>query len=473
MLVTPLLLGLAMASAQAATVQFSVTGLVQARSAIVLADAGSGVQEIGCQDNGEAPDIAVDGSWTCHELTTKGSELWVVLATDSGVVRVGSIPINAPKLNIGLEKTGSGVRVQVDPPTPDPDPSMAAQGPGMMLITRLHSAASQGAPMLLVTASDQSVEHPCRDDGTLFDAKLNDGHFICTGYLPGPRAQGAFNVTVSLRQADGESRDIATLKMQGGAGMRFASIDVSAVEPPSALAFDLQVLPGASGSKGIGTPPAAPQTQVVTGGQAVVGPPASSPMVRPGPGPAPGSGSGPWKLLSLALVASLGLVVYARRVVVKVPAALEPVGTRRLGRVGPRPGGTPVTLQVQDPLSALPQLVAQLSGQRRIVLLGEVEPLPALDVAHAVYTVRSNAMADAIAAVKGLVKSPGPPVAVVVINPQVLHPDASMSPTPLAEFYEALDAVAWCIDVVPLGASGRQGLDRWAMNADGSWSRPD
>ena len=153
--VSALLLGLALASAHAATVQFSVSGLVQARSAIVLADGGKGVQEVGCQDNGEAPDVAVDGSWTCHELQTEGAELWVVLATDSGVVRVGSIPITAPKLEVGLEKTGSGVRVQIDPPAHSPTPASPPRGPGMVLMTRLHSPAAQGAPMLRGSGPDR------------------------------------------------------------------------------------------------------------------------------------------------------------------------------------------------------------------------------------------------------------------------------------------------------------------------------
>ncbi len=447
-----------LASAQAASVHFTVTGLTQAQSAIVLSDGGSGVHEVSCQDNGQPPDKAPDGVWTCKELQVEGAELWAALATDAGVFRVGSIPINAPRLRVELEKTGSGVRVELDPQEKEHASDGPPAGPGMVLLTRLYSAAAQGAPMLLIKVGNQAAEHPCRDDGTLFDDKLNDGYFICSGFLPGPASAGEFAVTFALREPDGENRDIVTLKMTGGAGIRFANIDISQTNPPSTLPFALQVLPKRA-------------SKAMSGGQAVVGPPSQGPMLRPPPPPPPESG--PWKILSLALGAILGIVFLSRRRTYRVPPMLEPVGTPRLGRVGPRPEGVPIALEVSDPVAVLPGLVAHLSGHRRLVLVGVSALPPALDVGHAVYTVRSAAMADVLDAVGGLVRSPGPPVAVILFNPVELHSDASVSPVPLVEFYEELDGLAWSLSLVAPDEEIRGGADRWALLEDGGWRRLD
>jgi len=149
---------------------------------------------------------------------------------------------------------------------------------------------------------------------------------------------------------------------------------------------------------------------------------------------------------------------------------LEPVGAPRLGRVGPRPEGAAISLLVSDRGQALNALVAHLSGHRRVVVLG-FDGLPTdLQVSHPVYTIRSTAMVDALESVQGLVRAPGAPVAVILVEPAQLTSDALISPIALQEFYESLDAIAWSVLIVDASEEPRKGRPVWRLQEDGSWS---
>jgi len=341
----------------------------------------------------------------------------------------------------------------------------------MVLITRLQSANVDGAPMMLVEAGASVAEHPCRDDGALFDVKLNDGIFLCTGFLPGIAGADEFPVTISLRTPDGESLQLATLMMEGGAGIRYATIDGSDPDEASADPFDLQVLPKRAKKQD-------PRSSKAAAGDdhQVRGPPTAPPNGGPPIAPPMGgasrlpSGSGIWPFLSLALAAGLGFVLVSRRRNHPVPAMLEPVGAPRLGRVGPRPEGAAISLLVSDRGQALNALVAHLSGHRRVVVLG-FDGLPTdLQVSHPVYTIRSTAMVDALESVQGLVRAAGAPVAVIIVDPAQLTSDALISPIALQEFYESLDAITWSVLIVGASEEPRKGRPVWRLQDDGSWS---
>jgi hypothetical protein len=384
---------------------------------------------------------------------------------------------------VGLEKTSGGVVVDTRPREIAPDPDAQAAAPGLILLTRMRSAAAEGAPMLQVQTEDMVVQHPCRDDGEMFDEQLNDGLFLCTGFLPGPSRPEAFNTTISLRMTNGQSRELVTLSLVGGSGIRFAEIDASSQHPPTTDGFFLQLLPGRTSADAqarvagvvevAGTPdtgagfeedPASPAASAPD--RAIHGPPNHG-VRRP---PQPIISEGPWRLVSLLLVLGVSLVWLRGRVQHRVPAVLEPVGAPRLGRVGPRPGGEPVGLVVTDIPSSLMHLVSHLSGHRRVILLGLDSVPDALPVGHPVYTVRNATMADGLDATRGLIRSPGAPVAVIIVRPAQLDPDASVSPVALTEFYEALDAMVWSVTLQGPQEETRPNAKRWVLEADGSWS---
>jgi hypothetical protein len=80
-------------------------------------------------------------------------------------------------------------------------------------------------------------------------------------------------------------------------------------------------------------------------------------------------------------------------------------------------------------------------------------------------------MADALDAIRGLIRSPGAPVGVIIARPTLLDPDASVSPVALTEFYEALDALVWSVTLQGPEDETRPDAQRWVLEADGSWSK--
>jgi hypothetical protein len=529
MFLLPLLIALEASPAGAATALFSVHGLKGVRSAVVVADDGSGAKVLPCRDDGQAPDSRIDGTWTCEPFTATGSKIWTALLTDGEAFRVGAVPISSSRLEVVLEKTGFEVVAEVRPQQTVPDPDAQAAGPGLILLTRMHSAVSQNAPMLQVQTEDMVVQHSCRDDGALFDTQLNDGLFLCSGFLPGPGRGEEFTTTISIRTMDGESRELATLSLMGGAGIRFAEIDESSEDSPETEGFSLTVQPRIDADEGDEPPPETegfsltvqpgsegdeppPETEGFSltvqpgseGGEPLPEVDGFSPNGQPGgasaedpagasaefepiaaaptgatrgpvnsgtPSPPPSTGfQGLWRLMCLVLALALGLVWLRGRLMHQVPASLEPIGAPRLGRIGPRPAGEPIGLVVTDIPSALMHLVSHLSGHRRVILLG-VDAVPdALPVGHPVYTVRNTTMADALSATHGLIRSPGAPVVVIIVRPGQLDPGTSVSPVALTEFYDALDALVWSVTLQGPQDETRPNAKRWVLDTDGSWS---
>jgi len=489
MFLLPLLIALEASPAGAATALFSVHGLKGVRSAVVVADDGSGAKVLPCRDDGQAPDSRIDGTWTCEPFTATGSKIWTALLTDGEAFRVGAVPISSSRLEVVLEKTGFEVVAEVRPQQTVPDPDAQAAGPGLILLTRMHSAVSQNAPMLQVQTEDMVVQHSCRDDGALFDTQLNDGLFLCSGFLPGPGRGEEFTTTISIRTMDGESRELATLSLMGGAGIRFAEIDESSEDSPETEGFSLTVQPRIDADEGDEPPPETEgfSLTVQPGGASAEDPAGASAEFEPiaaaptgatrgpvnsgTPSPPPSTGfQGLWRLMCLVLALALGLVWLRGRLMHQVPASLEPIGAPRLGRIGPRPAGEPIGLVVTDIPSALMHLVSHLSGHRRVILLG-VDAVPdALPVGHPVYTVRNTTMADALSATHGLIRSPGAPVVVIIVRPGQLDPGTSVSPVALTEFYDALDALVWSVTLQGPQDETRPNAKRWVLDTDGSWS---
>jgi len=498
-------------AAAASEVEFSIHGVGSPRAVVVLADSGAGVHAASCRDDGLWPDAAVDKVWSCDVIQDDGSELWVMLAMDNRAFHAGAVPLSAPNIRLGLEKSGGRIQVIADPSIGTPRHVSEGSPPGMVLITRLRITGEAGAPMLVVASDLGDIQHRCRDDGEVFDRRPNDEVFTCLGWLPGPTDAVEFSTSINLRDSDGESRSLATTTMMGGAGIRYVSIDASGEYESSTSPFGLGVLPEAEemeiGEESLGAPlapdppepPESPEPPepfdppVLPGLPDPPDPPdpfnpmdpaevaesmdASDPKKgggvrtasKPADKPAATEISSGWRTLSLVLVLVLVLVLLRGRRVGQAPAILEPVGTARLGRIGPRPEGASISLRVTDPDVAIPALVGHLSGHRRVILLG-VEDLPdKLDVAHPVYTLRSQAMVDAIDAIRALAKTPGPPVVVVVAWPHKLDPDSSVSPAPLVEFFDTLDSIAWSVVLVGPGDTPRSDCPVWELSEDGSW----
>ena len=174
MFLLPLLIALEASPAGAATVEFSVHGLERVRSVVLVTDGGSGVQVAPCRDDGQQSDLGIDGTWTCEPVTAIGAEIWIALLTDSEAVAVGAVPISSARLKVGLEKTIDGVVIQTGPQESAPASGAKATPPGLILLTRLRTKSTQGAPMLQVETEGVVEQHPCRDDGGMFDEQLNE-----------------------------------------------------------------------------------------------------------------------------------------------------------------------------------------------------------------------------------------------------------------------------------------------------------
>jgi hypothetical protein len=200
-------------------------------------------------------------------------------------------------------------------------------------------------------------------------------------------------------------------------------------------------------------------------------PPASPEFDEEAPVPVAEPGQTIWLYVSFVLAALLGLFWVSRYRVFSVPKELERVSPPRLGRLGPQVGGGPVVLQTEDTMQMLEVLIPELSAHRRVVLLGIDQVPEGLSLGHPVYTVRTPGQDEALAAVSGLLRAPGPPVAVVVVDPGLIDTAPSLSPTPLLELFEALDALTWTLVIAGPGPSPRPELTTWSLSEAGSWQR--
>jgi len=245
MLTLPTLLtALWVASASAADVNVSVRGLAGVQAAVVIVDDGSGPQTLSCQDTGYGPDTAIDGSWTCDAFSTDAGLLWLVLAADEQLLRVGTAQINGAVPQVVIERAGHGARLMHDPTPLWPDPSATSAGPGTILITRLFAPGATQAPMLVVQTDWGRVQHGCGDDGALFDETINDEIYLCTGWLPANPDGEDYTAIFSVRQDNGENLSLAQGDMAGGPGIRFLTVDTTGEETPTLEHFSLWVRSG-------------------------------------------------------------------------------------------------------------------------------------------------------------------------------------------------------------------------------------
>jgi hypothetical protein len=529
------------AAASAAEISVSVRGLKGMYAASVVVDDGNGGRVLNCNDAGQWPDTAVDGSWSCDPIQTDAPKLWLALVTDDLVASVGTFRPSTGS-EIVIERVGQGARLLKEPSPFEPVQDAIAVGPGTILISRLSTSGVTQAPMLVIETSWGRVEHRCSDDGGLFDAAINDSVYLCYGLMPVSPDGADYSAVFSIRQEDGETLTLAQGELFGGPGIRFFSGDIDGELTPTLEHFVLRVRPEAppvpeeaaeaseTGGEVTGlteelaepvaeeaadtrsqeTTELSATTEYLaentgesmdegTHVEAVPGapgrglaedpveqaledisehakgpskaPPASPEFDEEAPVPVAEPGQTIWLYVSFVLAAVLGLFWVSRYRVFSVPKELEPVSQPRLGRLGPQVGGGPVVLQTEDTMQMLEVLIPELSAHRRVVLLG-IDQVPAgLSLGHPVYTVRTSGQDEALAAVSGLLRAPGPPVAVVVVDPGLIDTAPSLSPTPLLELFEALDALTWTLVIAGPGPSPRPELTTWSLSEAGRWQR--
>ena len=500
-------------SAGAAQVGVSVRGVEGARAVAIVVDDGSGPRVLSCQDTGRAPDPEVDGSWTCQALQTEADKVWLALLTDIQLSRVGAVILKDSE--IVIEQVGQGARLVRQPGILEARPDASPAGPGVLLITRVNDPNTDQAPMLLVKTAWGEVEHPCSDDGRIFDQFSNDEVYLCNGWVPGGEQMAETSVLISMRQQDGEKAELAVVSMPGGPGVMTLTVDVDGEVDPVQGGFSLRVRPGSDPSTiaagGTEDVPAE-EADALAAESIILGSDTGECLPEPEKIPAPevpekdpigaalkdialaaqseptkqvaGEGGrfitggealarsgGVWRILALFLAALLGLSWMRSRRVYPIPPDLESVGAPRLGQIGPRAEGDSIQIQTTDPAAALRSLVEHLSSHRRVVLLG-VDELPEhLHPGHPVYTLRTALMPDALDAIRGLVKAAGPPVAVLIVEASRLKPGSSLSPTPLLEFLESLDTLAWSAVFSGPGLSPRPGVATWSQSEKGRWRK--
>jgi hypothetical protein len=529
------------AAASAAEISVSVRGLKGMYAASVVVDDGNGGRVLNCNDAGQWPDTAVDGSWSCDPIQTDAPKLWLALVTDDLVASVGTFRPSTGS-EIVIERVGQGARLLKEPSPFEPVQDAIAVGPGTILISRLSTSGVTQAPMLVIETSWGRVEHRCSDDGGLFDAAINDSVYLCYGWMPVSPDGADYSAEFSIRQEDGETLTLAQGELFGGPGIRFFSGDIDGELTPTLEHFVLRVRPEAppvpeeaaeaseTGGEVTGlteelaepvaeeaadtrsqeTTELSATTEYLaentgesmdegTHVEAVPGapgrglaedpveqaledisehakgpskaPPASPEFDEEAPVPVAEPGQTIWLYVSFVLAAVLGLFWVSRYRVFSVPKELEPVSQPRLGRLGPQVGGGPVVLQTEDTMQMLEVLIPELSAHRRVVLLGIDQVPEGLSLGHPVYTVRTSGQDEALAAVSGLLRAPGPPVAVVVVDPGLIDTAPSLSPTPLLELFEALDALTWTLVIAGPGPSPRPELTTWSLSEAGRWQR--
>lgn len=235
-------------SAPLRAAQPSVRVAGEARSVIVVAEAGEREKSVVCADDGTGGDKAPgDGVWTCGDLPMDpGFRVAVVV---DGARLLG--PWDAPG-DLGAHPT-------IDPKAasplsagaPRPGAASAPRPARRALVVEVDRGHTKQAFMLGITGSQGSLELPCQDNGEFPDREMNDDVAVCATVSPGD------DLTFQLRTS-AESLDATLTWLADGSGLqvaRWTSTGLLRVErrgllPPRADTTASNAIPAGTGTGG-------------------------------------------------------------------------------------------------------------------------------------------------------------------------------------------------------------------------------
>jgi hypothetical protein len=302
------------------------------------------------------------------------------------------------------------------PKAPEVQEDSSTRAPGMVVLARLRQTKVARAPLLVVRNGLGSAELPCRDDGVHFDDHPNDALFLCVGWLPGPETTEDFETDFVLRGEEGVPRLLANVIMPGGAGLRFAHLDIAGESTPDTTPMDLA------------------QAVVFDSESGLV-------HMAVGHGQASGialDGAGSGRLNPLSAVFTVFALMLGVVLGWRLKTARPGGDSAPLLRWNPTPDAerptTDLVVQSPNPADKVRARVAELGADYRVIV---VDPTGDLAIPGC-FALHSNDVWDLLVAVDVLTASPGAPVAVIISGRETLKDAASPTPDALTDARQAL-----------------------------------
>ncbi|MDP2312279.1 MAG: hypothetical protein Q8P41_05185 [Pseudomonadota bacterium] len=442
---------LAASSALAASPVARVGGLGAARAVTLLAQRTDEVAVIACNDAGTAPDATADGIWTCGPLPPVSGPVHLGLARDGRLLDAGTTTFGA---DLSLAVQDGAVVLGADlAPTP-----AAAPNPGApTVLARVTGLGDGSAPVVRLQAPQGAVEVMCRDDGVFPDDARNDGVHGCAGPAPGPRAE------VFINGKDGATRSYGSVAWDLSGPVVYLVVDGAA---GNSRVETFPIVPFPAVDKDAGGPP--PEPTPVTPPDPVA--PPSPDANQPPPGDAPErspvatrealpSGAGSPLALLVAFALGAGGAVLLRRRAARLPASLVVHPAPPLLPGGPTLADGPVALRADDPLALAAAILPALARQRRVVLVAPPDAALPPVADGPVYRAALTDCEEVEAAVRALARTPGPPVAVLVVGDSTLTDPGAVAPDAVRKLREGLGAGVW-LGVLVAGPAPA-GLPSW------------
>jgi hypothetical protein len=454
------------AVALAAPIVTTVSGVGEGSAVALWVKGEEGSRFVGCADTGSPPDRAADGLYTCAPFERPPAPTALFLLHETGVVGAGDAVDGAgATLHLALE--GATLRVEPSPPTA---PQPGGRGAGSLLLLHLIGVPAGRLPALSLATPSGTVQLRCRDDGGFPDLVRNDGEPGCAGRL------GAGSATLWLN-GQGGGRQLGKLTVEGAVAWLRVDATAGTITPESAAlpepGRDLPPSPvppkPPEPVPPEGVPPTPPEPVPPEGVPPTPPepvPPEGVPPTPPEPVPgaptappeptAPAPPRGPpvsagvaW--LSALLLAAGGVLAWQRRQARRaLPSCLLPVAAPRSATPAESLTGPGVLVESDDPAAAAARLLARAAATRRVILLSDDDVEPPTDSAG-VWRSTCTDWIKVSAAAAQLARSPGPPVAVVVVGADTVRDPGSVSPAPLANLVSAMPPGTW------LGVSLRPG----------------
>lgn len=439
---------------RAAPVDVQVGGLGRVQSVIAVVRDAAGVGVGACNDAAVAPDLAVDGVWSCQPVEVSGDAADVLTIVDGRLVTGGVLSWEAGAAHTAAIVIASGiVQISKDQSTLPKAPGGPGAPGAAIVLGRLTGYGAGAAPVLILGGG--AAQLFCHDDGQFPDRVVNDGEPGCAG----PVSPGVTELT--LHSGDGTRVPVGTL-VWGAGPIQFTTVDV-ATSTSSSAPFDLPLPPlpqlaAALPARASAAPVESATPDGATGASA--GPP-DPPPGQTGPPPdaspvhATGVGStlfGPWPWIIgvvCGVIGVVGLRLRQQRSFVVRPT-LRPHPAPPLFPGGPTWGQAAV-LRVDEPVPFLTDLLGVISQQRRVVVaLPGLVDLPPIGGAG-VWVAMVPTWEEVAAGVSALARTEGAPVALLVLGGATVTDPGAVSPEALSKLSHALPPGVWMGVVVEPG----------------------